>query len=114
MELRRQRDSISFGNILGKPSVSPLITVYTGFHGTPPNGIFSLVALYNITTVLTSNPKAKNPLTHTFKKFTLGVPGGSMDFGFIGVDASGNDLYKNNLFLGSDRCTVDTSYPSLL
>jgi hypothetical protein len=104
------RQHILRKHILGTPTLVPPNTIYTGTNG--PSSVFTLVQLYNFTTVLL-NPLPKNGVySHTFSKRTITNPDGTaVDFGWIGVDASGNDLYTNKLYLTKDRCTVNTSFP---
>jgi hypothetical protein len=108
------RQHITRKHIVGPPTANPKNTVYIGNGGLPPS--FSLIEAYNIYTVL-RNPTGSvsgNGLrfTYTFQKQTTLLPGGYVESGFIGADAANNDLYTNNLFLTSDRCTVNTSFPT--
>jgi hypothetical protein len=67
-----------------------------------------IVQSYNFTTVLLGHRAPDGAFVYTYPKRTIG----KVDFGLIGTDASGNDLYTNLLRLTTDRCSVNTSYPT--
>ena len=108
-------------HISGTATTTPLNTVYIPHPGNPGNPVdetFILVQAYNFTTALL-NPfpvKGTGYLSHTFTHVTCGpqLPGTGVckEKGFIGIDGAGSDLYTNRLFLSTDRCTVDTSFPT--
>lgn len=108
------RQHITRKHIVGPATLAPKNTVYIGDGGFPP--AFSLVQKYNFITVL-ENPFGTPTRTgivfkHTFQKMTIPTLGGPADIGWIGADAAGNDLYTNELYLSTDRCTVNTSFPT--
>jgi hypothetical protein len=66
------------------------------------------VQIYNFKTVLLG-PKIKGAYVYTYPKTTIN----GVQYGLIGIDASGNDLYTNNVYLSPDRCKAITSFPTL-
>ena len=105
------RQHITRKHILGTPTATPPNTVYVNPGGYPPDEMFTLVQAYNFTTVLLNPIPVNGFFQHTYSKTTQSTPTGTVEKGWIGIDASGNDLYTNKLSLSADRCRVNTSYP---
>jgi hypothetical protein len=107
------RQHITRKHILGTPTATPLNTVYVNPASYPVDEMFTLVQAYNFATVLLNPvPAPDGSFQHTYSKITQVIPTGTVEKGWIGIDASGNDLYTNKLFLSVDRCTVNTSFPT--
>lgn len=104
------RDHIIRKHVAGIPTLVPPNTVYTS-DGLTPAQAFSAVQRKNFITVL-ANPLATSVYRFTFPHIRLPTAGGTMEAGWIGTDAAGNDLYTNTLYLSPDRCFAITSFPT--
>ena len=102
------RQHIINKHILGTPTATPPNTVYVNPGGYPPDEMFTLVQSYNFATVIYNPVPVNGFFRHTYKKTVTGT----VEKGWIGIDATGNDLYTNTLSLTPDRCRVNTSYPT--
>jgi hypothetical protein len=107
------RQHITRKHILGPPTLgSPENTVYVS-NNLPPDETFILIQGINFTTVFLQWIPTNGYFSHTYSKVVTQTPSGTVEKGWIGKDAAGNDLYINKLFLSKDRCRVITSYPVL-